>query len=97
MQIGLLAIEEQTLVQFHIILLAFIAYNSYVQSKIIYFRMYFYIAMKIYAPFLALFLYKVRLSYIEKNWTGPVRSIWIRTGRSSIVDSKELRTKKIRI
>ena len=27
-------------------------------------------------------------------WTGPVRSIWIRTGRSLIVDSKELRTKK---
>ena len=26
------------------------------------------------------------------NWTGPVRSIWIRTGRSLIVDSKELRT-----
>ena len=28
------------------------------------------------------------------NWTGSVRSIWIRTGRSSIVDSKDLRTKK---
>ena len=27
-------------------------------------------------------------------WTGPVRSIWIRTGRSLIVDSKEIRTKK---
>ena len=26
------------------------------------------------------------------NWIGPVWSIWIRTGRSLIVDSNELRT-----